>query len=67
MVMGRKHIRTEKATSPTGNQGVASEFCSFAEAVLSFHERFPFLHASGPLGYGVQRWTNRGYKHTSRM
>lgn len=27
----------------------------------------PFLHTSGEIGYGVQRWTNRGYKHTSRM
>lgn len=37
------------------------------EAVCSFHKLYSFLNVSGGISYGLQRWTNRGYKHTSRM
>lgn len=63
----KKHEDRNKLLHQTGSQGMILDFCSFAEAVLSSHEYFPFLHAPGALGYGLQRWTNRGYKHTSRM
>lgn len=44
----KQHIDRKKLLHPTGHQGIVSDFCSFAEAVLS-HEHFPFLHASGHL------------------
>lgn len=39
----------------------------FKEAACSFHEPCSLLKSPGGIGYGLQRWTNRGYKHTSRM
>lgn len=58
----KKHKDRKKLPPPTGVKGQLG-VCSFIEAGSTLH----FLPASGPSGYGLQRWRNRGYKHTSRM
>lgn len=58
----KKHKDRKKLLPPTEVKGQLG-ICSFVEAVSTLH----FLPASGSRGYGLQRWRNLGYKHTSRM
>lgn len=60
-----RHNRIE----PMGRTGKTLAFVLGSEAVRSSLEPRTMLlrQGVGRIGHGVQRWTKRGYKHTSRM
>lgn len=67
---GRNRKQEEKTELdiPWWNKnGKILAFVLFKEAVCCSHELYSFLCASGGTGYGLQRWTKRGYRHTSLM
>lgn len=59
--------KTEPDILQWNKNGKILAFVLFKEAVCCSHKLYSFLRASGGLGYGLQRWTKRGYRHTSRM
>lgn len=60
--------RKQNQTHPHSiKKGRSWLFVLLDEAVCCSQEPCAGLRASGDTGYGLQRWTKRGYKHTSRI